>query len=597
MSDYKNLYWQSSVDKQISIITDDGEVTITNNDIYLEQIQLDESICSGTSLIFGSCETGKLTFKTFNTNISLKGKWLNFSEMLGGNTETVFKLGRFKVNSDVLTDDRRYRNITAYDAMYDIINADVTDWYNTILPSEDSTVTMETFRKNFIMLFGLEEDTPETGLINDNMVIERTINPEQLSGKDVITAICEINACFGHINREGRFQYIYISQNIQELSSEQKNPNTISKNRYFKCKYEDFVTKSIGKLQIRQEKNDIGCIYGTGSNCYIIENNFLVYGKTSEQLNAIASKIYEKIAGITYRPFTAECIGNPAFNVGDVVHIPAGNVTINSYILKRTLKGIHGLRDSFKTEGTEEYAEKVNGIHKSIVQLKGKTNTLERTIEETKSEITDVEERLSTKIIQTVKSISMAVVNDEEGVTAEVKLFITDENDTIYEVTADKIDLNGLVSFKNLETGGETIINGDNIKTGHIDADLINAGTIRGHVGLWVISDEVDPDNADSSDISNRVVSVNVDGIYNSQHTYLNNVTIYGSIVDGNGNSLLGGGGGVDSALRQQVQQNTDDIAKLKGWFRGIFDFKLSFSAIENTDIHGHSFTVIGKEW
>lgn len=586
MSDYKDLYWQSSIDKQVNIVTDDGEVTITNDDIYLEQIQLDESICSGSNLVIGSCETGKLTFKTFNTNVSLKGQWLNYSEMLGGNTEAVLKLGRFKVNSDVLTDDRRYRNVTAYDAMYDIINADVTDWYNTILPNQSETVTMKTFRKSFIAHFGLEDEAPETDLINDDMVIERTVNPEQLSGKDVITAICEINGCFGHISREGKFQYIYIRQNIQEFIPEQEESNTISENYYFKCKYEDFVTKSISKLQIRQEDNDIGCIYGTGGNCYIIEDNFLVYGKSSDQLNTIAENIYEKIRGITYRPFTAECIGNPAFNVGDVVHISAGNVTINSYILKRTLKGIYGLRDSFKAEGTEEYAEKVNNVHKSIVQLKGKTNKLERTIEETKSEISDVEEGLSTKIIQTVKSISMAVTNDKDGVTAEVKLFITDENNAQYEVTADTINLNGLVSFKNLETGGQTVINGDNITTGHINADLINAGTIKGEIGFWV-----------QTDASDKVVTINKDGIYNAQPTYLNDVIIYGSIVDGNGNSLIGGGTQDVSALSQQVQQNTDDIAKLKGWFRGIFDFKISSSAIENTDIHGHVFTVIGEEW
>lgn len=591
--EYRDLYWESSIDKQIKIATDDGEVIITNDDIHYEQIELSESLCSGTELTFGSCEAGKLTFKTFNTKASLKNKWLTYSEVLGGNPNTEFQLGIYKVYSEVLTDDRQFKNVTAYDAMYDILNADVTDWYNTVLPSEDSTLPMRTFRKSFIQYFGLEEDVPDGGLINDNVIVERTINPEQLSGKDVITAICEINACFGHINREGRFQYVYIdSCSDNEFSAYNSKSGSISARVYFKCQYEDFVTSNISRLQIRQKENDIGKIWPEGNidkndNCYIIEDNFLVYGKSTKQLAVIAENIFNKISGISYRPFSAECIGNPTFNVGDAVCITKDDVTIRSYILKRTLKGIQGLRDTYKAEGTQQYAGRVNSIHKSIVQLKGKTNVLERTIEETISEIKDIEEGFTSKINQTVKSISMAVVNDKDGKTAEVKLMITDGSGTSYEVTADKIDFTGLVSFSNLENGGQTIINGDNITTGHINADLINAGTITGDVGFWVQSDE-----------SDKVVTVNRDGIYNAAHTYLNNVTIYGSIVDGKGNSLLGGGGTQDiSAIKKQVQQNTDDIAILKGWLRGVFDFQLSFSAIENTDLHGHPFTVIGKEW
>ena len=39
----------------------------------------------------------------------------------------------------------------------------------------------------------------------------------ELSGKDVITAICEINGCFGHIDRNGKFQWLYLEQDIQGL--------------------------------------------------------------------------------------------------------------------------------------------------------------------------------------------------------------------------------------------------------------------------------------------------------------------------------------------------------------------------------------------
>jgi len=270
---------------------------------------------------------------------------------------------------------------------------------------------------------------------------------------------------------------------------------------------EDFATKSIDKLQIRQEENDIGQVWPEvglrpEDNCYIIENNFLVYGKSAAELRIVAKNIYDKIHEISYRPFECDVIGNPCLEVGDPIRILTRHDVVESYVLQRTLKGTQALRDSFKSDGVEKYSKKVNGMQNSIIQLKGKTNILERNVDETRLEMRDMGEELSTeisvtaaginetikntkegletKISKTVRSIEMSVSNNKTGKTAEVKLLITDEGGTQYEVTADKIDLTGLVSFTNLETGGQTIINGNNITTGQINCDLLNGGKILG---------------------------------------------------------------------------------------------------------------------
>ena len=179
-----------------------------------------------------------------------------------------------------------------------------------------------------------------------------------------------------------------------------------------------------------------------------------------------------------YRPFDADCVGNPCLEIGDPIRISTRYEIVESYILKRTMKGIQALRDSYSAAGPEKYSEKSNSVSKSIIQLKGKTNTLIRNVEETRSEIEDVETGLSSKIAQTVKGIEMSVSNNKEGKTAEVKLLITEEGGTRYEVTADEIDFSGLVSFTNLETGGQTNINGDNITTGTINSINIHNGNI-----------------------------------------------------------------------------------------------------------------------
>lgn len=399
---YADLFKKDSVDKQLQIAFDSG--TITNTELHQGQFELNESLCSEENLRFGSCEASSIKFRISNISTPLTGNWLTVTETLDGNTDVSFSYGKYKVSSDKPTADRRFRDIVAYDAMYDILNAEVSAWYNTILPEADSVVTMKEFRDSFFSYFGIEQE--EVTLVNDSMIVTKTIDPSQLSGKTVITSICEINGCFGHIGRNGKFQYVYLPDSILGVIS---NAEEISSNIYTNAEYEDFTTEKITKLQIRKEENDIGCIYGTGDNCYIVQDNFLLYGKSSYELENIAQNLYGAISNVQYCPARVLAKGNPCLEVGDGVYFTTNGKTIYTYVLQRTLKGIQALRDTYDADGEQYQSENVNSVHESIIQLKGKSNALERSIEETKSTIKDVESGLQTKITQNASSISAEI--------------------------------------------------------------------------------------------------------------------------------------------------------------------------------------------
>lgn len=430
MIEYGGQFLKDSVNKQLSIATDDGRTHITNSELHQEQFELTESLCSESELTFGSCEAGMVKFTVSNIFSGLKDKWITIQMVLAGNTANPFKIGRYKVYSDTPEADRTKRDIVAYDALYDVINADVAEWYNTLLPDKDSITTMKAFRDSFFGYFGIEQ--ADVQLVNDDMKVEKTVEPEELSGATVLNCICEINGCFGHIGRDGRFHYIYLEQEIQGLYPRnnlypaddlypcEPKSTRISKSLYISARYEDFLVKSIDKLQIRKEEDDIGVIVGSGTNAYVIQDNFLVYGKGSEELTGIANNIYGKIRGIIYRPFSADCKGNPCIEVGDAVRLPTRYEIIESYVLKRTLKGIQALRDNYEAAGEEYRSTQVNSVHKSIIQLKGKTNVLTRTIEETNSKITDVESGLSSEIKQTATDIRAEVKNTVDGLSSSI---------------------------------------------------------------------------------------------------------------------------------------------------------------------------------
>lgn len=460
---YTDLFKQDTVDKQLMIVSDDGKINITNTELHQEMFELTESLCSEQELTFGSCEAAMIKFTVSNTFLPMKGKWLTVRMSLDGHTDAAFQFGRYKVDSDTPTADRTCREVIAYDALYDVLTADVAAWYNTVFPSheeqktdEDGTittvtvydpVTMKQFRNSFFKHFGIEQ--ADITLINDNMSIEKTVAVtassetssateesstigETISGKEVLSCICEINGCMGHMGRDGTFHYIYLEQEIQGLYPRNdlypaddlfpRNPKStqIGKGFYVTATYEDYLVKTIDKLQIREQKNDIGVIVGTGDNAYVIEDNFLVYGKGSKELKGIAKNILSKIRGIIYRPFTADCKGNPCLEVGDAVRLPTKYELIESYIFKRTLKGIQALRDDLEADGEEYRTSKANGIQRSILQLKGKSNVLERSIEKTQSTIEVKERKLISQITQTATEIRTEVKNTADGLSSRI---------------------------------------------------------------------------------------------------------------------------------------------------------------------------------
>lgn len=481
---YGDLFKKDTVDKQLSIVSDDGKINITNTELHQEKFELTESLCSESELTFGACEAGMIKFTVSNVFLPMKGKWLTAKMTLDGHKDKPFQIGRYKVYSDTPTADRTCRDVVAYDALYDILSSDVTDWYNQILPQKDSKVTLKQFRDSFFNHFGVEQE--EVSLVNDEMIIEKTVEVkasssgssdtaekstigEAISGKEVLFCILEINGCMGNIGRVGKFRYVYLTQEMQGLYPANdlypaddlypRNPKStsISKSQYISAQYEDYIVRTIDKLQIREKENDIGAIVGDGGNTYVIEGNFLVYGKGTKELNEIGEKTLSKIKGIIYRPFSADCKGNPCLEVGDAVRLTTKYELIETYILKRTLKGIQALRDDLEADGEEYRTSKVNGIQRSILQLKGKSNTLERSIEETKSTIVDVEKGLQSQITQTAERItaevsratkaegtlSSKITQTAESITAEVNRANQKEGEL---AAAIKINADGITS-------------------------------------------------------------------------------------------------------------------------------------------------------
>ena len=356
-------------------------VAITNSMIEAESFELNQSICSNDQLLFGSCESASITFVLHDTTIGLKNKVLKTYLIPDNKASRMLQLGVFKVVGDDMSADRRKRTITAYDALYDIINADVTAWYNVELPLATSTKTLSQFRADFLSNFSITAES--TTLVNDSIIITRTIEPETLSGADVIKAICELNGVFGMITNEGKFRFLELQADIDtpglfprntlypanDLYPEDINRDAVvEQSRYIDVQFEDYQAQSITQLVMRTDDNDVGVTVGTSGNTYTITGNFLVYGYNNTVLTTVATNILSKITNRYYTPCTVNAIGNPVREVGDPLRIETKYRSVLMYMLERRLSGIQALRDTYTAQGEQYYSEQLNSVSTQLKQ-------------------------------------------------------------------------------------------------------------------------------------------------------------------------------------------------------------------------------------
>ena len=413
LQDYNNLYSKSMPKKMRLTFNDADETVITNSEICSEEMSLEESLYSDEYIRFGACESACFKVRIVNSG-SFKGLTVVVDQLINDefdylatdqgdyvvdesenyivvnpNTDfgTTIPLGTFKVYSDEPSNDRMWRDLTCYDAMYDILNADVRDWYEGLT----FPMTIKQLRDSFFTHLGITQETRT--LINDNMVTEGNFVVEgTLSGKTIIEAICELNGVFGHINKANKMDYISVP-----------STETVTLSWYIDGSgtYEDYETDEITGVIARKENGDVGTTVGTNVNPYYIVDNPLIYGlEGTAELTTALTNLLNKISAVQFRPFEIETYGNPMLPVGTNLVINTKKYdpengyqpfVINSFVNHKNMTGIQSLKDSLRTYGELEQFEEVNSITSAIKATKYKTHILENTIDTFRSEITNVE--------------------------------------------------------------------------------------------------------------------------------------------------------------------------------------------------------------
>ncbi len=490
----------ANVPKELEAYFEGLDLTIDTGDFADDkgEFELTEGICMEEQLRFGACTASQVKFTAANITDDIKGEEFDLTQRIIADEEYEMPLGLYTVDTATKQDDLIFKDIVAYDRMKKI-DIDVAAWYNSLA----FPMTLGAFRASFLAYVGLVEDTANLPLPNDSMTVEKTISAAQLPGRKVIEAAEELNGVFGQVSRaNGKFKHVILKPiygdyptndyptndyPISESDTSYTQPNlideTITVGMREKIRFAEYTVAEIDKLIIRAEEADIGAIVGTGTNAYVIEGNFLVFGKSAAELQIIARNAYGYIAKRPYRPFESNGLGLPYLEPGDMLEFSQDD-PVMGYMFKRTLRGIQSLRDEYVSKGPKE-RKQVTAKNTEIINLQYKVTKLKLDVDGVLVEVSDLAEGVSSQLSIMSGQISLKV--DSSGIIAAINL----SPETV-KIEATNIALEGIVTannnFRVLLDGSIEAVNGkfsgqitaSSISGGSITGTTINGGTITG---------------------------------------------------------------------------------------------------------------------
>ena len=280
-----------------------------------------------------------------------------------------------------------FKTITAYDAL-SLFDKNVAEWYNGL---NFNSLTLKAFRESLCTYCGVEFES--VTLPNDSMTISRTMSATSITGREILAQCCELCGCWPKIDLWGtnKLKWVTLGATSCETFDYSQYDYTFRPD----STREEYDCKGINAVIIRATDDDVGGHYPATvqDNPYIIQGNFLCFGKSTAELTTIAQNIYNQIANKPYRPHKTVITGRPYLEPGDKVTVKfadGNGGTFDTYILKRTMTGEAALLDTYEAKGEKEHREQY-GISQQIQQIQGRTNELTRTVDETVNTITRIE--------------------------------------------------------------------------------------------------------------------------------------------------------------------------------------------------------------
>lgn len=186
----------------------------------------------------------------------------------------------------------------------------------------------------------------------------------------------------------------------------------------------------------------------SGGEGYVvkIENNPLA----QNDLQVLVDALGTRLIGITFRPYTVQCLSDPSLDVGDTVRVTDRHGTIHTSFVSNISYAPDG--SMTLTADAESKLSNVSTRFTAAEKLQEQVNKVEDAVTKQGTEISQTKQEIELKAYKD-KLISLINISPE---TIKIK--------------ANRIEISGVITAEDLEGEGTTTINGANIKTGRIES-------------------------------------------------------------------------------------------------------------------------------
>lgn len=333
--------------------------------------------------------------------------------------------------------------------VYTVDNADKTNSTVTISaldnmekferPYSDSDLTYPATLKQIVSdacaVCGVALATPD--FPGSGYTVAQRPDEENITFREIVSYAAQLAGCYTNCNRDGALVLDWY-----DLSTTPYQPTGVHSS--------DVAAADItltGVQLIPQDSNVAPVKAGTEGYVVKIGNNPLA----QDNLQALVDALAERLVGFSFRPYTVECLSDPSLNVGDTVRITDRHGNQHVSFVSNIVYAPDGTMTI--TADAESKLSNASTRFTAAEKLQEQVNKVEDTVTKQGTEINQNKQEIELKAY---KDQIIATINiSPEGI----------------KISADRIDISGLVTMSDLEGEGTTIINGANITTGRIESE------------------------------------------------------------------------------------------------------------------------------
>lgn len=368
-------------------LTFSDETALTNDEIVIESLGIEQTICDESALTFGTVYAGAFSIQIFDRGKNYKGLTVSVNITV---EDYSMSLGSYIITSNPVDDNTGYRTLIGYDAMYSVLKTDYSSWHNSLTSSVN---TIAAYRNAFFTEIGITQQS--TTLVNDAVAYVPMTHEGTLSGADILKAILETNGVMGYLDFDQTFHYVTLRDctatdeglypSLTLYPSSGVYPAGVSGSAVGSGSadeevldgsyllgglgYEKYQTENYLVVDLFAGQNEYTA--GTSGLTYTVQSNILTVNMGSTEATAVAAGILSVIAEVTYTPTSLEMLACPWIELGDVVLVKASDGTLIAFpVLQRKMSGITFLKDTFEALGVETEQNNPNTVKQQIIDAK-----------------------------------------------------------------------------------------------------------------------------------------------------------------------------------------------------------------------------------